>query len=140
MLYYAMLCYAMQMITSFVSTLTSLQARDSIRTEIFPSYPNIWRSLIAMSASMQRANVQSTSHRASRCFFMLKTPRSQVCMVPVSYVTVWPPQLGMVNPGFKFRPGSIKPHLSSHSLPGVLRLCFHGSSKASNLERSKAIS
>lgn len=51
---------------------------------------------------------------------------------------VFPPQSGIFNPGFNFRPGSIKPHLSSHSLPGVFKVTFHGSSNASNLQDDRS--
>lgn len=47
--------------------------------------------------------------------------------------TVLPPQSGILRPGFNLRAGSIRPHLSSHSCPGVLYMTFHGSSNASNL-------
>lgn len=34
--------------------------------------------------------------------------------------TVWPPQSGIVTPFFRLRSMSMRPHLSSHSLPGSL--------------------
>lgn len=47
--------------------------------------------------------------------------------------TVLPSQSGMVTPFFRFRSTSMRPHLSSHSLPFVLYVIFQGSSKAENL-------
>lgn len=37
-------------------------------------------------------------------------------------------------PGLRFRPASIRPHLSSHCSSLVLYCSFHGSSNASNLD------
>lgn len=44
-----------------------------------------------------------------------------------------PPQSGILSPGLRLRFTSIRPHLSSHSFPGSLKLTFHGSSNAENL-------
>jgi hypothetical protein len=47
--------------------------------------------------------------------------------------TVAPLQDGICSPVFRFLPGSIMPHLSSHCCVGVLYCTFQGSSNASNL-------
>lgn len=52
---------------------------------------------------------------------------------PKSQDTVWPEQSGMVTPFLRLRLTSMRPHLSSHSLPFSLKMIFHGSSKAENL-------
>lgn len=62
-------------------------------------------------------------------------PSSTLIVDMIYEPTVRPPQSGMTRPGFKFRPGSISPHRSSHSWPGVLNMTFQGSSNASNLSR-----
>lgn len=41
--------------------------------------------------------------------------------------------VGITSPFFRSRFTSIRPHLSSHSFPGVLYTTFHGSSNAENL-------
>src|SRR6266536_6038710 len=58
----------------------------------------------------------------------------------INHETVCPPQSGIFSPGFSTLPGSIRPHLSSHDLPGLLNMTFHGSSKASNLSHGHNIS
>lgn len=44
-----------------------------------------------------------------------------------------PPQSGILTPGLRLRFTSMRPHLSSHSLPSSLKKIFQGSSKAENL-------
>jgi hypothetical protein len=46
-----------------------------------------------------------------------------------------PPQSGILMPGLRLRLMSMRPHLSSHSLPFVLYWIFHGSSNAENLQK-----
>jgi hypothetical protein len=45
---------------------------------------------------------------------------------------VLPPQSGILTPLLRLRLTSMRPHLSSHSLPGALKEIFHGSSNISN--------
>ena len=56
----------------------------------------------------------------------------QCCLLYTAGI-VFPPQSGIETPFFILRFTSMRPHLSSHCSSSVLKMTFHGSSKASNL-------
>lgn len=114
-------------ITSIYSVLTHSQSRNAkyFSRKLCPALPSR-----LSSERRERNTYHGSMHRSSP---MLVLPERKGCYYLDE--TVFPPQSGILTPGFSFLARSINPHLSSHSFPisGSLNLFFHGSSKASNL-------
>lgn len=102
-----------------------------IRSGQGPSPPTC-QKLSYRCAAKRRAVMQSRVLNECKSLKYLTPKRSE------NYSKVGraaPPQSGILTPSLRLRFTSMRPHLSSHSLPFSLYWIFHGSSNAENLQR-----
>ncbi len=109
----------------------------------YPAIP-IFQSIIMLTRSQPNATTEihpriirpKSTHPSQNRFPAPRARRENARRLWSIHQTDSPPQSGITRPGFRFLAESMRPHLSSHSLPGLLNLTFHGSSKAENLSHS----
>lgn len=101
-----------------------------IRSRRVPSLPTC-QKLSYRCAAERRAVMQSRVLNECESLKYRTSKRNEEYYSKVGRAA--PPQSGILTPSLRLRLTSMRPHLSSHSLPFSLYWIFHGSSNAENL-------